>query len=385
MAATVEKLLLAAPRGYCAGVDRAVQTVERALELYGAPVYVRKEIVHNKHVVEQLRERGAIFVDELNDTVPEGATTVFSAHGVSPAVHDDAQRRGLQTIDATCPLVTKVHREAVKFASEGYTIVLIGHAGHEEVEGTMGEAPDHIVLVETEADVDVLEVDDPEKIAYISQTTLSVDETRSIINRLREKFPAITGPRTDDICYATTNRQAAVKQMAAHCDLLLVIGSKNSSNSNRLVQVTRELGTDAHLIDDVSEIDETWLEGRRVVGISLGRQRAGGARAAPGGLLPRAGHRADRGVPGRPGGRPLHAPQGDPPGDGRRGADARARRRVTAGRRSCSPAMDQAGTATAMASSMSSPTSCRPRRPRSPQSCQRPARCRRTTCPRLQL
>jgi 4-hydroxy-3-methylbut-2-enyl diphosphate reductase len=270
MAASVEKLLLAAPRGYCAGVDRAVQTVERALELYGAPVYVRKEIVHNKHVVEQLRARGAIFVDELDDTVPEGATTVFSAHGVSPAVHADAERRGLQTIDATCPLVTKVHREAIKFASEGYTIVLIGHAGHEEVEGTMGEAPDHIVLVETEEDVDRLEVDDPEKIAYISQTTLSVDETRAIINRLREKFPAITGPRTDDICYATTNRQAAVKQMAAHCDLLLVIGSKNSSNSNRLVQVTRELGTDAYLIDDVSEIDEAWLEGRRVVGISSG-------------------------------------------------------------------------------------------------------------------
>jgi 4-hydroxy-3-methylbut-2-en-1-yl diphosphate reductase len=270
MAATVEKLLLAAPRGYCAGVDRAVQTVERALELYGAPVYVRKEIVHNKHVVEQLRARGAIFVDELGDTVPEGATTVFSAHGVSPAVHADAARRGLQTIDATCPLVTKVHREAIKFASEGYTIVLIGHAGHEEVEGTMGEAPDHIVLVETEEDVDALEVADPQKIAYISQTTLSVDETRAIINRLREKFPAITGPRTDDICYATTNRQAAVKQMAAHCDLLLVIGSKNSSNSNRLVQVTRELGTEAHLIDDVSEVDEAWLEGKKVVGISSG-------------------------------------------------------------------------------------------------------------------
>jgi 4-hydroxy-3-methylbut-2-enyl diphosphate reductase len=270
MAATVEKLLLAAPRGYCAGVDRAVQTVERALELYGAPVYVRKEIVHNKHVVEQLRERGAVFVDELDDTVPEGAMTVFSAHGVSPAVQADAARRGLQTIDATCPLVTKVHREAVKFASEGYTIVLIGHAGHEEVEGTMGEAPEHIVLVETEDDVDRLTVADPEKIAYISQTTLSVDETRAIINRLREKFPAITGPRTDDICYATTNRQAAVKQMAGHCDLLLVIGSKNSSNSNRLVQVTRELGTEAHLIDDVSEVDEAWLEGKRVVGISSG-------------------------------------------------------------------------------------------------------------------
>jgi 4-hydroxy-3-methylbut-2-enyl diphosphate reductase len=270
MAFTVQKLLLAAPRGYCAGVDRAVQTVERALELYGAPVYVRKEIVHNKHVVEQLRNRGAIFVDELDDSVPEGAMTVFSAHGVSPMVHADAQRRGLRTIDATCPLVTKVHREAVKFAQEGYTIVLIGHAGHEEVEGTMGEAPEAIVLVETEEDVDRLEVDDPQRVAYISQTTLSVDETRTIINRLREKFPAIVGPRTDDICYATTNRQAAVKQMAAHCDLLLVIGSRNSSNSNRLVQVTRELGTESHLIDDVREVDEAWLEGKTVVGISSG-------------------------------------------------------------------------------------------------------------------
>src|SRR3954449_1521389 len=244
-----EKLLLAAPRGYCAGVDRAVQTVERALELHGAPVYVRKEIVHNKHVVETLRERGAVFVDELDDTIPDGAITVFSAHGVSPAVHADAQQRGLRTIDATCPLVTKVHREALKFPAEGYTIVLIGHAGHEEVEGTMGEAPDHIVLVETEADVDALVVDDPEKMAYISQTTLSVDETKAIITRLREKFPAITGPRTDDICYATTNRQAAVKQMAGECDLVLVIGSQNSSNSQRLVEVARDMGTEAHLID----------------------------------------------------------------------------------------------------------------------------------------
>jgi 4-hydroxy-3-methylbut-2-enyl diphosphate reductase len=247
-----------------------VQTVERALELYGAPVYVRKEIVHNKHVVEQLRERGAVFVEELDDSIPEGAMTVFSAHGVSPMVHAEAERRGLQTIDATCPLVTKVHREAVKFAQEGYTIVLIGHAGHEEVEGTMGEAPDHIVLVETEDDVDRLEVGDPEKIAYISQTTLSVDETRAIINRLREKFPAITGPRTDDICYATTNRQAAVKQMAPHCDLVLVIGSRNSSNSNRLVEVARELGAEAHLIDNEAQVDEAWLEGKRVVGITSG-------------------------------------------------------------------------------------------------------------------
>ncbi|CAA9509538.1 MAG: 4-hydroxy-3-methylbut-2-enyl diphosphate reductase, partial [uncultured Solirubrobacteraceae bacterium] len=256
--------------GYCAGVDRAVQTVERALELYGAPVYVRKEIVHNKHVVEQLREAGAIFVDELDDTIPEGATTVFSAHGVSPAVHAEAERRGLATIDATCPLVTKVHREAVKFAAEGYTIVLIGHSGHEEVEGTMGEAPDHIVLVETEEDVDRLEVDDPERVAYISQTTLSVDETRAIIARLRDRFPAITGPRTDDICYATTNRQAAVKQLAQECDLVLVIGSQNSSNSQRLVEVARELGTDSYLIDNAGQVQDEWLEGKRVVGISSG-------------------------------------------------------------------------------------------------------------------
>jgi 4-hydroxy-3-methylbut-2-enyl diphosphate reductase len=270
MASVPEKLLLAAPRGYCAGVDRAVQTVERALELYGAPVYVRKEIVHNKHVVEQLRERGAVFVDELDDTVPEGAVTVFSAHGVSPAVQADASERGLQTIDATCPLVTKVHREALKFASEGYTIVLIGHDGHEEVEGTMGEAPEHIVLVETEADVDALDVADPDKLAYISQTTLSVDETRAIINRLRERFPNITGPRTDDICYATTNRQAAVKQMAALCDLVLVIGSRNSSNSNRLVEVARELGAESHLIDNEAQVQEAWLEDKRVVGITSG-------------------------------------------------------------------------------------------------------------------
>jgi 4-hydroxy-3-methylbut-2-enyl diphosphate reductase len=270
MAAAPERLLLAAPRGYCAGVDRAVQTVEHALDLYGAPVYVRKEIVHNKHVVEQLRERGAIFVDELDDSIPDGAITVFSAHGVAPAVHADAERRGLQTIDATCPLVTKVHREALKFADEGYTIVLIGHSGHEEVEGTMGEAPEHIVLVESEEDVDALEVEDPEKLAYISQTTLSVDETRAIINRLRERFPSIIGPRTDDICYATTNRQAAVKQLAGHCDLVLVIGSRNSSNSNRLVEVAREHGADSHLIDNEGQVRDEWLEGVRTVGITSG-------------------------------------------------------------------------------------------------------------------
>jgi 4-hydroxy-3-methylbut-2-enyl diphosphate reductase len=275
-----EKLLLAAPRGYCAGVDRAVQTVERALELHGAPVYVRKEIVHNKHVVASLRERGAIFVDELDDSIPEGAITVFSAHGVSPAVHAEAETRGLRTIDATCPLVTKVHREAVKFAADGYTIVLVGHAGHEEVEGTMGEVPGSIVLVETEDDVDALEVEDPSQIAYLTQTTLSVDETTAIIARLREKFPAITGPRTDDICYATTNRQLAVKQMAEHCDLVLVIGSRNSSNSNRLVDVARAAGADSHLIDNELEVREEWLDSARVVGITSGA-------SAPEGLVQR--------------------------------------------------------------------------------------------------
>ncbi len=269
MGVAPEKLLLAAPRGYCAGVDRAVQTVERALELYGAPVYVRKEIVHNKHVVEQLRDRGAVFVDSETE-VPEGATVVFSAHGVAPSVHANAQRRRLHTIDATCPLVTKVHVEAKKFAAEGYTIVLIGHAGHEEVEGTMGEAPENIVLIENEQDVDQLEVRDPSKVAYISQTTLSVDETRAVINRLRERFPEIIGPRTDDICYATTNRQAAVKQLARQCDLVLVIGSRNSSNSNRLVEVARENGADSHLIDNETQVREDWLAGNPVVGITSG-------------------------------------------------------------------------------------------------------------------
>jgi 4-hydroxy-3-methylbut-2-enyl diphosphate reductase len=263
------RVLLAAPRGYCAGVDRAVQTVERALERYGPPVYVRKEIVHNKHVVEQLRARGAVFVDEETE-VPPGSVTVFSAHGVAPTVHANAAERGLRTIDATCPLVTKVHVEAKKFAAEDYTIVLVGHAGHEEVEGTMGEAPGHIVLIENEDDVQDLKVKDPQKVAYISQTTLSVDETRAIINRLRERFPAIVGPRTDDICYATTNRQAAVKQLARHCDLVLVIGSRNSSNSNRLVEVAREHGADSYLIDNERQVSEEWLAGKRVVGITSG-------------------------------------------------------------------------------------------------------------------
>jgi 4-hydroxy-3-methylbut-2-en-1-yl diphosphate reductase len=269
MAAAPEKLLLAAPRGYCAGVDRAVQTVERALELYGPPVYVRKEIVHNKHVVEELRERGAVFVERETE-VPEGETVVFSAHGVAPSVHANAAERGLATIDATCPLVTKVHVEAKKFAAQGYTIFLIGHEGHEEVEGTTGEAPDSIVLIETEDDVDDVEVRDPDKVAYISQTTLSVDETDRIIRRLRERFPSIVGPRTDDICYATTNRQMAVRQMARKCDLVLVIGSRNSSNSNRLVEVARDHGAESHLIDNESQVRDGWLEGTRVVGITSG-------------------------------------------------------------------------------------------------------------------
>ncbi|HEX4837136.1 MAG TPA: 4-hydroxy-3-methylbut-2-enyl diphosphate reductase [Solirubrobacteraceae bacterium] len=266
---TVEKLLLAAPRGYCAGVDRAVQTVEQALDLHGPPVYVRKQIVHNKHVVELLSRRGAIFVEEVSE-VPEGALTVFSAHGIAPSVRADAHARKLDTIDATCPLVTKVHREAVRFAQDGYTIVLVGHAGHEEVQGTMGEAPERIVLVESEQDVDELVVEDPERVAYVTQTTLSVDETGSIVRRLHERFPSIAGPRTDDICYATTNRQAAVKHMAGDCDLMLVIGSRNSSNSVRLVEVARDCGTEAYLIDHAGEVREEWLAGKRIVGVSSG-------------------------------------------------------------------------------------------------------------------
>ena len=262
-------ILLAAPRGYCAGVDRAVQTVEKALDLYGPPVYVRKEIVHNKHVVESLEQRGAIFVEQETE-VPEGETVVFSAHGVAPSVHANAEARGLNTIDATCPLVTKVHVEAREFAADGYTIVLVGHEGHEEVEGTTGEAPEHIVLVQTEEDAERLEVEDPDKVAFITQTTLSVDETMSIIRRLRERFPNMVGPRTDDICYATQNRQDAVKQLAPRCDLVLVIGSRNSSNSNRLVEVARQHGASSHLIDNEHEVKEEWLRGVETVGITSG-------------------------------------------------------------------------------------------------------------------
>jgi 4-hydroxy-3-methylbut-2-enyl diphosphate reductase len=268
-ATSPRKVLLAAPRGYCAGVDRAVQAVERALDLHGAPVYVRKEIVHNKHVVQELSERGAIFVEEETE-VPEGEMVVFSAHGVAPAVHENAAARGLRTIDATCPLVTKVHVEARRFAADGYAIVMIGHEGHEEVEGTMGEAPGSIILVQTVDEVGGLEVPDPERVAFITQTTLSVDETAEIIAALRAKFPSIVSSKSDDICYATTNRQIAVKQLARECDLVLVIGSTNSSNSNRLVEVAREHGAASHLIDNHTQVREEWLDGVQTVGITSG-------------------------------------------------------------------------------------------------------------------
>jgi 4-hydroxy-3-methylbut-2-en-1-yl diphosphate reductase len=268
-AAVVRKLLLAAPRGYCAGVERAVETVERALELYGSPVYVRKQIVHNLHVVRELEERGAIFVEEETE-VPEGSTVVFSAHGVAPSVHANAATLQLNTIDATCPLVTKVHVQARRYAADGYTVILIGHAGHEEVVGTMGEAPDAIVLVESAQDVERLDFPADTRLAYITQTTLSVDETAEVITALRNRFPSIYAPKKEDICYATSNRQWAVKEMLAEIELLLVIGSHNSSNSNRLVEVARAGGVESYLIDDASEIDEAWLEGVEVVGITAG-------------------------------------------------------------------------------------------------------------------
>ena len=270
MAENTKRVLLAAPRGYCAGVDRAVVTVEKALELYGPPVYVRKEIVHNKHVVQTLRGRGAVFVDET-DEVPEGATVIFSAHGVAPIVHEEAAARSLKTVDATCPLVTKVHREAVRFADADYDILLIGHEGHEEVVGTSGEAPDHITIVDGPADVANVEVRDPEKVVWLSQTTLSVDETMETVRLLREKFPSLQDPPSDDICYATQNRQLAVKQMARECDLMIVVGSRNSSNSVRLVEVALEHGSRAgHLVDYAAEIDEGWLDGVSTVGVTSG-------------------------------------------------------------------------------------------------------------------
>ncbi|WP_410625141.1 4-hydroxy-3-methylbut-2-enyl diphosphate reductase [Amycolatopsis sp. cmx-8-4] len=265
-----KRLLLAGPRGSCAGVDRAVATVERALLDHGAPVYVRKEIVHNTHVVQTLADRGVIFVEET-DEVPEGALVVFSAHGVAPAVHEQAAARNLRTIDATCPLVTKVHREAVRFDRDGCDILLIGHDGHEEVEGTLGEAPDRIQLVDTAADADRVEVRDPAKVVWLSQTTLSVDEVMERVNRLRERFPLLQDPPSDDICYATQNRQVAVKAMAPHCDLVLVVGSGNSSNSLRLVEIALQSGaTAAHLVDHARDVDEAWLDGAATIGVTSG-------------------------------------------------------------------------------------------------------------------
>jgi 4-hydroxy-3-methylbut-2-enyl diphosphate reductase len=264
------RVLLARPRGYCAGVDRAVVTVEKALEKYGAPVYVRKEIVHNRYVVDRLAARGAIFVDET-DAVPEGALVVFSAHGVSPAVHEQAAERQLRTIDATCPLVTKVHQEVKRYAREDYDILLIGHAGHEEVDGTTGEAPTHVQLVDRPEDVAKVEVRDPSKVIWLSQTTLSVDETMERVDQLRERFPGLQNPPSDDICYATQNRQVAVKAMAPECDVVLVVGSQNSSNSKRLVEVAVQAGArTAHLIDYASEINEEWLAGADTVGVTSG-------------------------------------------------------------------------------------------------------------------
>lgn len=265
-----KRVLLAAPRGYCAGVDRAVVTVEKALDLYGAPVYVRKEIVHNKHVVTTLEKRGAIFVEETNE-VPEGAIVVFSAHGVSPAVHAEASSRQLKTIDATCPLVTKVHHEAKRFAADDMQILLIGHAGHEEVEGTSGEAPDHIILVDGLDAARTVEVDPNRKLAWLSQTTLSVDETLEAVRILRERFPHLQDPPSDDICYATQNRQVAIKEIAPKADLVLVVGSKNSSNSVRLVEVSLEYGAKAaYLIDYAAEVKDEWFDGVETIGVSSG-------------------------------------------------------------------------------------------------------------------
>lgn len=270
VATSDKRVLLASPRGYCAGVDRAVEVVERALEAYGAPVYVRKEIVHNKYVVETLRQRGAIFVEEVEE-VPEGSLTIFSAHGVSPQVHKDAAARNLRTIDATCPLVTKVHREAIRFARDDYDIILIGHVGHEEVEGTFGEAPDHIQIVDGPDEVDTVEVRDPDKVVWLSQTTLSVDETMETVFRLRERFPNLEDPPSDDICYATQNRQEAVKAIAPKADVMIVVGSANSSNSVRLKEVALDSGVPAaYRVDSAEELDPAWFGGAEAVGVTSG-------------------------------------------------------------------------------------------------------------------
>ena len=264
-----KKIILLKPRGFCAGVVRAIDVVKIALDLYGAPIYVRKEIVHNKHVVDELRGMGAIFVEELAE-VPDGGRAIFSAHGVSPEVRRHGKERGLSIIDATCPLVTKVHLEAVKFAREGYTIVLIGHKNHDEVIGTLGEAPEKMILVESVEDVDALNIEDPSRVAYLTQTTLSLDETRDIMARLQQRFPMIRGPKSQDICYATENRQMAVKGVAQFCDLLLVVGSANSSNSKRLVEVGHNYGVQSFLVNDWNDVNPAWLEGIRNVGVTAG-------------------------------------------------------------------------------------------------------------------
>ncbi len=269
IALPLAEIVLAGPRGFCAGVERAIDIVELALSVCPAPVYVRKEIVHNRHVVEDLRTKGAIFVDELHE-VPNDATVIFSAHGISPEVRRDARQRGLRVIDATCPLVTKVHLEAIRYAREGYTIILIGHADHDEVIGTLGEAPDRMVVIASAEAVDSLEVPNPDKVSYLTQTTLSVDDTRDVIEALRRKFPKIVGPSRDDICYATQNRQAAVKNIAGDVDVVLVIGAANSSNANRLVEVAETVGTRAYLINDVRDIRAEWLGGAQRIGVTAG-------------------------------------------------------------------------------------------------------------------
>jgi 4-hydroxy-3-methylbut-2-enyl diphosphate reductase len=262
-------VLLAAPRSFCAGVERAIEIVRRLLDRREPPIYVRKQIVHNRHVVADLERRGAVFVDEL-DAVPDQATVVFSAHGVSPAVRDEAARREMEVVDATCPLVTKVHTEARRFADRGDTVVLVGHAGHEEVEGTLGEAEEHTVLVETADDVARLDVPDPDRVSYLTQTTLAVDETAEVVDALRQRFPALRGPASDDICYATTNRQDALTAIAEEADLVLVVGSTNSSNSVRLVELAHRRGTPGHLIDDADDLQPEWFAGTRVVGLTAG-------------------------------------------------------------------------------------------------------------------
>lgn len=269
MSTASKKIILLTPRGFCAGVVRAIDVVKIALDLYGAPIYVRKEIVHNKHVVDELREAGAIFVEELEE-VPSGARVIFSAHGVSPAVRTEAKERKLKVIDATCPLVTKVHVEAVKFAEKGNTIVLIGHKDHDEVIGTLGEAPQSTILVSTVEDVNRLNIADPERVSFITQTTLSLDETQDVVARLRERFPKIQGPKAQDICYATENRQLAVKAVVPLCQLLLVVGSQNSSNSRRLVEVCEKMGVPAYLIDDLNEVKPEWLAGIQTVAVTAG-------------------------------------------------------------------------------------------------------------------